>query len=169
MPERAPDRLFLQPGEMLLLARPSRVKTVLGSCVAITMRVPETGLSSIAHCLLPNANLPFEQLPLPERCRYVDSAVARMLEVFGRRGIRSGQLEIKLFGGSDQQQGSARMHTYHVGSRNVATALQCLSSRGLTPVSSGVGGRGGRLIDFNTSTGEVLVKRLPMPDEEDAA
>ena len=31
--------MFLHPGEMALLTRPSRVTTVLGSCVAITMRV----------------------------------------------------------------------------------------------------------------------------------
>jgi chemotaxis protein CheD len=169
MPERVPDHLFLQPGEMVLLARPTRVKTVLGSCVAITMRVPGTGLSSIAHCLLPNAKRPFAQLPLAERCRYVDSAVARMLELFGRRGICSETLEIKLFGGSDHQQDPAGIHRFHVGSRNVAAALECLSSHGLTPVASGVGGRGGRLIEFNTSTGEVLVKRLPVPDLEGVA
>jgi chemotaxis protein CheD len=146
---------------MVLLTRPGRVKTVLGSCVAITMRQRATGVSSIVHCLLPNAGIPFEALPPGECYRYVDSAVAHMLDGFARRGVRSRDLEVKLFGGSDNLEKLPGAGFFHVGSRNVASALEALWARGVAPVSQGVGGRRGRLIEFDTSTGNVLVKRLP--------
>ena len=155
-------QVFLQPGEMVVLTRPGRVKTVLGSCVAITMREPRTGVSSVVHCLLPNAGTPFGLVPVSERCRYVDSAIARMLEALARRGIQPADLEVKLFGGSDTLDASPGIQAFHVGSRNITAALDALSSRGLAPVSKGTGGRRGRLIEFDTATGDVLVKRLPV-------
>jgi chemotaxis protein CheD len=152
--------VFLQPGELVMLIRPSRVKTVLGSCVAITMREPFSGISSIVHCLLPHADRPFATLPLAERGRYVDSAVARMLDLLSRRGIFCAELEVKLFGGSDNIQTLPGIPGFHVGTRNVEAALESLGSRGLAPLSKSTGGRRGRVIEFDTSTGGVLVKRL---------
>ncbi len=152
--------MFLHPGEMALLTRPSRVKTVLGSCVAITMRARDGRLASIVHCLLPHACAPFGSLPWAERGRYVDSAIARMMDSFARRGVGPGELEVKLFGGAGSMKASERPG-FDVGLRNVEAALQTLAACGLAPVSKGVGGRRGRLIEFDTSTGDVLVKRLP--------
>ena len=74
--------VFLQPGEMVLLTRPGRVKTVLGSCVAITMRERISGVSAIVHCLLPNAGMPFDSLPPGDCYRYVDSAVRKIMAQF---------------------------------------------------------------------------------------
>ena len=143
-----------------MLTRPGRVKTVLGSCVAITMRERISGVSAIVHCLLPNAGMPFDSLPPGDCYRYVDSAVAGMLDGFARRGVRSRDLEIKLFGGSDHLEKLPGTEFFHVGSRNVASALDALWARGLAPLSQGVGGRRGRLIEFDTCTGAVLVSRL---------
>ena len=67
---------------------------------------------------------------------------------------------MKLFGGAGQYEG-LREAGFDVGLRNVEAALETLAACGLAPVSKGVGGRRGRLIEFDTFTGDVLVKRLP--------
>ena len=75
-----------------------------------------------------------------------------------REAGRRPALEIKLFGGADHL--GAGMGSYRVGNRNVEAAIQVLEARGIVPACSVVGGRCGRVIEFDTATGEVLVKRL---------
>jgi chemotaxis protein CheD len=47
-----------------------------------------------------------------------------------------------------------------VGSRNVTAARKVLSAQGLTLAASAVGGNRGRVLEFDTATGDVLVKTL---------
>jgi chemotaxis protein CheD len=162
MPE--PVTVFLQPCEMVLLTHPARVKTVLGSCVGITMRAPASGVAAMVHCLLPTAGAPYRQLPAEEYWRYVDAAVDRMLEAFATRGAAAGDLEVKLFGGADRLAAGAGETGYRVGRRNVKAALASLAGYGIEPVSREVGGRCGRLVEFDTASGSVFVKLLPSPE-----
>ncbi len=152
----SPDGVFLQPGEIFTTSAATRVKTVLGSCVAITMRAPRLGLSSIAHCLLPEAGTPLDRIASNEAPRYVDSAIHHMLQTFARSGADVQELEIKLFGGAD-----AFCTEYSVGKRNVDAARAALASRGLAAAASVVGGAQGRVLRFDTGTGDVLLKTLP--------
>ncbi len=153
--------VFLQPCEMVLVTRPARVKTVLGSCVGITMRSPSGGIAAMVHCLLPEAGAPYRQLPAAEHWRYVDAAVERLLDAFTRRGTPPGNLEVKIFGGADHLAANAPHEGYRVGRRNVAAALASLTRHGIEPVTKVVGGRCGRLVEFDTASGHVFVKRLP--------
>lgn len=163
MPETATvsERIFLQPGELVLANGPARVRTVLGSCVAITMRAPRTGLAAVAHCLLPSASRESAPLGRSVALRYVDATIDLMLAAFASRGVSAAELEVKLFGGSDNPPAGCSSGGYRVGGRNIEMALRVLSERGIRPLAAGVGGRAGRVIDFDSASGEVLVQRLP--------
>ncbi len=148
--------VFLGPAELLVTRGHQRVQTVLGSCLAIIMRSARLGVASMAHCLLPMADLSNEALPRREALRYVDSTIHLMLREFALRGVSSAELEIQLFGGADS------LHSpYAVGQRNVETALQVLATMGLSSVAGSVGGRHGRVVEYDTGTGEAAVKKLP--------
>ena len=159
MPDDAPRTgpLFLQPAELVVAETAMRVKTVLGSCLAIVMRAPRLGVAAMAHCLLPNAGADGE-----ERLKYVDTTIETMLLAFARRGAGWGELEVKLFGGADGLEGSAGGSPYRVGSRNVESALKELAARGMAAAASDVGGMCARLVELDTGTGDVFVKRLPV-------
>jgi chemotaxis protein CheD len=63
-----------------------------------------------------------------------------------------------MFGGADMfgvRDGSAT-----VGRQNIDKAVELMAAVGLRLVASDVGGPRGRKIFFNTSTGEVLLRRL---------
>ena len=159
--------VFLQPGGLFTGKAPTRVKTVLGSCVAITMREPNRGLAAMAHCLLPCAGVPAGELSRQEALRFVDTTIELMLKAFVRCGARPGNLEVKLFGGADGL--STRGSSMSVGARNVEVALAILASHGLSPAATVVGGRTGRVIEFDTASGEVRMRHLPsMPRGEEA-
>ncbi len=158
MPDEEPRAgpLFLQPAELVVAEAAMRVRTVLGSCVAIVMRAPRLGVAAMAHCLLPNSDGAAD-----EKLKYVDTTIAAMLLVFARRGAGSAELEVKLFGGADGMRASGAGSPYRVGSRNVESALCELAALGIVPASSDVGGEAARLIELDTGTGVVFVKRLP--------
>ncbi len=157
-PSSAGAAMFLQPAQMWVADRPTRIKTVLGSCVAITMLAPRLGVGAMGHCLLPNAGAATKNLSRNDALKYVDSTVDLMLQAFARRGVVSDELEIKLFGGADNL--GAGMGSYGVGNRNIEAAIEVLEARGIVPACSVVGGRRGRVIEFDTATGQVWVKRL---------
>ena len=152
---------FLHPGEIFTADEPARVKTVVGSCVAIVLRSPRLGLAAMAHCVLPDSGAPAGSLPAGSAGRYVDSAVDLMLGAFERRGACRAELQVKLFGGAGRRQGPGADPGCQVGPRNVTAARQALAAHGLRVAASDTGGSRGRVIEFDTGTGEVLVRRLP--------
>ena len=123
-PAAIDSTVFLHPGQLFTTQSPVSVKTILGSCLAVTMRAPRLGLAAMAHCLLPSAGVSSSALSEAEALRYVDSAIEFMLRSFAARGVAREELEIKLFGGA----GRSGLAWYHVGQRNVATAERVLAT-----------------------------------------
>jgi chemotaxis protein CheD len=154
------DFVFLKPGEWILADAPTHVKTILGSCVAITVRSPRLGLAAMTHCLLPSAGEAIESLEDADAARYVDSALDIVFDKFAQRGALPSELEVKLVGGADGLTQDLSRGRYSVGARNVRTALGEIAKRGITPSASVVGGQTGRVMVFDTATGDLFVKRL---------
>jgi chemotaxis protein CheD len=109
--------------------------------------------------------VPAAALPVAEALKYVDTAIELMLMAFATRGVTTQEIEVKLFGGADSLGADVPAGGYCVGSRNIEAALAVLAQRGIVPVAGGVGGRHGRVIDFDTASGEVHVRRLPSRSE----
>ena len=148
--------VFLEPGQLYLSDVPTSVKTVLGSCVAVTFRAPRLGFAAMTHCLLPDAGACLRPLPESEAPRYVNSAIELILRRLAALGISNQELEVKLFGGA----GRDGLQRYAVGRRNVARAKSVLARYGISPLVTVTGGGHGMSIEFDTDTGEVRVKRL---------
>jgi chemotaxis protein CheD len=90
--------------------------------------------------------------------RYVDSVIDKLAQEFDRLGAKPGEFEVKLFGGADVLVSSRKKAT--VGKMNGITALRVLEKLGFKPVVSRLGGNHGVFIEFHTSTGEVILRRL---------
>jgi len=149
------EGIYLHPGEMCLCDKPSRVETVLGSCVAVTMWNPRLRIGCICHAILP-----LSQGHGSEPLKYVDSSIQSMLHLLARHSSRRPELEVKVFGGASIR----RLAPNHrsVGRQNVDVALALLRDEGFTLRTSDTGGTAGRKLIFYTATGEVFVKRIPM-------
>jgi chemotaxis protein CheD len=157
-------KVFLRPGELWIDNVPTLVKTILGSCLAITVRAPRLGLASVTHCLLPSAGGEPERLSRAESLKYVDATMGILFDTFASRGAALRELEVKLIGGADNILATGSPNHYAVGDRNVKMALEGLAQRGITPAAAIVGGRSGRVMVFDTGTGDVFIKRLsPTP------
>ena len=154
--------LYLKPGEYYLGDHPTKVTTVLGSCVAVSMYHRPSGLAAICHAVAPDCDA---TASCPSGCpklqRYVRCMIPAMVHAFSSRGVSPANIETKLFGGAAMIDGDNRRDPGKlVGAQNIAAAREVIQQCGLVLKSSDVGGRVGRKIIFETATGDILLKRL---------
>lgn len=155
--------IYLQPGDWELVREPAILKTVLGSCVGITFRVPRLGIGVMCHPMLPHhAVRPRMQHNPSAIGRYVDSIIPELARMLDELGARRSEVEVKLFGGADVLATQRKGDT--VGKMNADTAVRVLEQEGFRLAASHLGGRRGVFIEFHTGTGEVLLRRLSNMD-----
>jgi len=164
------EAVYLKPGDYCIALRPTIVKTVLGSCVTITMYSSRTKIGAACHALLPTCRE--DQRPqcstrtCPNASRYVECIIPEMARRMQEKGMVLSGLEIKLFGGADMMMESLADHQ-RVGSQNVLKSKMLLAQLGMTIKSSDVGGGAGRKLIFDTRSGDVWIKRLATREKID--
>jgi chemotaxis protein CheD len=152
----------LLPGKLHLAQSPSILRTILGSCISLTFFSSRLGAGAMCHSIFPRLpkNGPAGFNPWDEH-RYVDASIRYLARRFESLGAHRSELQIKVFGGADVLS-ITRVDGCRptVGRMNCVAAAEVLAEEGFTIVASDVGGTRGRKIQFDTSTGEVLVQRL---------
>jgi chemotaxis protein CheD len=155
--------VYVQPGESHLIKEPAILRTLLGSCVGVTFWVPRLGLAALCHAMLPSypLKLPVGGMSLAGGRRYVDFTIRDLAKQFDSLGARRGEIQVKVFGGGDvllvTHPDSTRPT---VGKMNIDAAIKVLRDEGFEVIASSLGGTVGIHIQFNTGTGEVLLRRL---------
>ncbi|HDH11215.1 MAG TPA: chemotaxis protein CheD [Nitrospirae bacterium] len=152
---------YLKPGQIYIAEKPTLVSTVLGSCISVTMFNSRFKIGAISHGMLPLCkSMNSCAGECHESFKYVDCSIRRMIKMFNTYGIKSGEIEVKLFGGADVLGSGNVGNIMSVGGMNIETALKMIRTKGLNIVISDVGGLCGRKIYFYTHTGEIFLKRL---------
>jgi chemotaxis protein CheD len=113
----------------------------------------------MCHPMLPNAPAD-AQIGVSQGRRYVDYAIRELASRFDSLGALRGEVEVKLFGGGDVLMVAADDSRPTIGRMNIEVALDVLREEGFTVAASSLGGTCGVHISFNTSTGEVRLRRL---------
>ena len=145
--------LFLKPGEVIISASPILVRTILGSCVAITMFSQQRQVGAICHAMLPSPR-ERESSPL-----YVDTAIRCIYQKMVEYDAQD-DLVVKMFGGAQILACTDIRITYSVGEQNIMQAQETLNSLGLDAIIADVGGSSGRKLLFSIKTGDVYLHRL---------
>lgn len=147
-------KLYLNPAELVIAEAPTKVITVLGSCVSVTLFSPKLKIGAICHAVLPHGKS-------AEPTKFVDQSVSYMLKCFRSHGVEPKDLVAKVFGGSDMfvlldPNGSE----FTIGTQNIRAAKRCLADAGLKLAAADTGGRLGRKLVFYSHTGDVYLKRI---------
>ena len=146
-------RVFVHPGKLAASATPCRITTILGSCVAISLHDPTTGVGGINHFLLPRA-------PHGEQsARFGDHALSQLLEAVERLGARRQQLVAKVVGGACVLD-VFRDKATHLGNQNASMAFEALHDLKLPVLMAETGGRKARHVTFYPHTGDLVVRSL---------
>ena len=120
--------------------------TILGSCVAVCMRDPKTGVGGMNHFLLPSGKAE----GLDDGRRYGAYAMELLINELLRTGARRDRLEAKLFGGARMFGGLS-----DVGASNAAFAEKFLRDEGIPVVGSSLGGLAARRVQYWPTTGRA--------------
>lgn len=155
--------IFLKPAELSFVRDPALIRTVLGSCVTVTMRNPRLHVAAACHPVLPVCRESARCRPAScrNKHKYVECVIPEMIKRFQEIGGRLDELEVKLFGGANMfSRKGLQQEILHVGSMNVSMARQKLAELELSLKSYDVGGVQGRKLFFNTVTGDVWVKKF---------
>jgi chemotaxis protein CheD len=149
--------LMLKPGEYAVGDAGCRMRTVLGSCVSITLWHPHMRIGAMSHFLLAARNAPADgRLD----ARYGDEALTLMLRDLERLGVSGPQCEAKIFGGGNMFPDQDSPAALHVGRRNGEAARHLLQNRGIAVQSESLFGVGHRQIIFEVSSGDVWARQI---------
>ncbi len=155
--------IFLAPGELFVGDASFKIRTILGSCVSITLWHPTLRVGGMSHFLLPTRGSAVAADGLDGR--YGDEALALMFRDLKAAGANPAQCEAKIFGGGNMFPGNqhARGHQalgISVGKRNGEAARNMLKQHGIEVVTESLFGVGHRQIIFDVSKGDVWSRQV---------
>ncbi len=139
---------FLYPSTLYASSTPSMVTTILGSCISICLFDPVLKVGGINHFMLPLWN--GQGLPSP---KYGNIAIEKLTEKMYLLGSKKSNLIAKVFGGGEVIDSTIKH--FNIGERNIIIAFEMLDNLKIHVAAKSVGGKFGRKIEYNTSTGEI--------------
>ena len=165
----APDdvlEIFLGPGEFYFGDGKTRIRTVLGSCVAITLWHPTRLIGGMSHYMLPNRTPRRKNgSPLSLDGRYADEVMEMFMRELRRSRSKPAEYQVKIFGGGRMFEHFGKDRSIHVGipERNVQVGRELVSRYGFSFSAEDLGGRGHRNVMLDLWSGDAWVKKPPKP------
>lgn len=147
--------VFLMPGQLYFGNKANKIRTLLGSCVAVTLWHPQRRIGGMCHYLLPER----KRTPgMPLDGRYGEEALHMLMEAVKRSGAHPGDFETHLYGGADTMPDHLKS-TLNVGERNIDKGWTLIDKYGLQLVGVDVGENVPRNVMLELPTGMVDMKR----------
>jgi len=147
--------VVLNPGDFHFGGTDTRIHTLLGSCVSVTLWHPLRRVGGMCHYMLPHRRIPAARNGLDGR--YADHAVRMFLEVIERIGTKPREYVAHLYGGGNQFPPFQRGRAPDVAKNNIEAGLTLLDRFGFRLAHTDLGGTGPRRLSFEVATGEVTL------------
>jgi len=158
MPDSKLIDIFLMPGDYFVGDERYRVRTLLGSCVSVTLWHPAMRIGAMSHFLLPGQG---RRKAHDKPGIYGADAMNLLLEGLAHHGVPLIQCQGKIFGGAAMFPRNAKVRD--IGMQNGDYARSMLQQHGIHVVSESLFGEGHRQLIFTIRSGEVLSRQVP-PD-----
>ena len=151
--------VFLQPGQYFVGNANHTIRTLLGSCVSMTLWHPTRKIGAMSHFLLP-ARAPERSAEDSLDGKYGDEALQLMLGELRRLDVPPSQCLAKVFGGGSMFPQGGRDRHEHIGRKNGAAARRMLQAHRIEIVSEHLFGVGHRQIIFEIGSGDVWARQV---------
>ncbi|MBQ1782731.1 MAG: chemotaxis protein CheD [Gammaproteobacteria bacterium] len=155
--DRAQQEVYLRPGDFYFGDQRVRIRTLLGSCVSITLWHPQRLIGGMCHYMLPgDGRVAAERLD----GRYAPDALALFSRELQRNSCLPCDFDVKLFGGGRMFMSGNGMDfgLLDVGIRNIDAGRQLLHRHGFAIKAEHLAGDGHRTLVFDIATGDVWVR-----------
>ena len=150
--------VFLKPGEVFVSDQPTRVSTVLGSCVSIFVFDQKLRIGGANHFMLPKPESGIEKMS--ERFAYGCFAIPELFRQLKQRGSQKEDLIVKIVGGASVLESTSGSAGKEVGRVNVECAHEYLRKLGISVAKESTGGRFGFKVEFLSEDGIVRMKKV---------
>lgn len=161
------NALVLMPGDIYFGHQPVKVKTLLGSCVAIVLWHPQKRLGGMCHFVLPTRQGIGGLLD----ARYANDAMQIYIKEMAKHNTRPHEYQAWLFGGASMFSALVKeCQTQHatqprrcegcksVACRNRIAALELVNKYELILMESDLGGHHHRLVEFHLGMGKPFLR-----------
>jgi chemotaxis protein CheD len=150
--------VFLQPGEFYFGEENTRIRTLLGSCVAVTLWHPKLRIGGMAHYMLPQRAGRAACQPLDGR--YAEEVMLMFQRELQQTKTRPADYRVKLFGGGRMFAHVQKVKRHvDVSDRNVEFGRQLMAQHGFKIHAEDLGGDGHRNVVFDLWSGDVWLKK----------
>ncbi|MDD1623865.1 MAG: chemotaxis protein CheD [Methylococcaceae bacterium] len=161
--------IFLQPGDFYFGDMNTRIRTLLGSCVSITMWHPTRLIGGMCHYLLP-ARESSSANSLDGR--YAKEAMQMFTQEIRATKTHPSEYTVKLFGAGNMFPGIKKKNQCNpngctdsinactnISCKNMAIARSLVASHGFVVAAEDLGGNSHRQIVFDIYNGYVWVRK----------
>jgi len=146
------------PGEVFFCTESSVLRTVLGSCIALTVWHPGFRVGGMCHYVLPNSSQPNAKVYANRYGEFaLDSLLREMQSI-----CNANDYVLRLYGGAAMF--GNRLED-SIGAKNIEFALEWLDRHALKPAYQDIGGRCSRTVKLDLGSGEIDLKRYISDDQ----
>lgn len=149
------QNIVLMPGQMHIGQQVSSVRTLLGSCVAITLWHPARRIGGMCHFLLPSRT---RRAGEPADGRYGDEAVEAMVASIKALRTAPEDYVAHLYGGADTMSGVSAAK-FNIGERNIEQGWTLIDKYGFRLDGVDVGEDIPRMVALSLANGTVAMRR----------
>ena len=140
-------------GMLMMIKEPSILSiTGIGSCIGLALRDNQCHASGLAHVVLPSSKQADDAYVAPGK--YADKAVNFLARGLVSMGAEIQRMGAKLVGGAQVLANGG-----FDGHKNVESVRSELGKHNIKVIAEDVGSTYGRSMKFDTSSGEIVVRR----------
>ena len=147
----APTDYFIEPGYILVAARPAVISGVLGSCVSVCLYDRKRKVGGMNHFRYPFIGEKHRATAI-----YGNVSTLALIRMMIAEGSKPKHLEAQIIGGAHNPAASPK----NIGRENVLMARKILIRHRISVTSEDVGGEKGRKVVFNTRQNEIAVMKV---------
>ena len=155
-PEIELPSIYLVVGEIYFGKYAKEVKTLLGSCVSVTLWQPRLKLGGMCHILLPEDKE--DNMDDPNNTRYAAGAINWFLKHISNNKTRPSDYIVGLYGGGQMFSSVNNQFGTDIGGKNVKIVRELLAKHGFTIAHEDVSEPKYRNIVMDLSNGRVTIK-----------
>ncbi len=152
--------IFLHPGDFHFGDATTRIVTLLGSCVSITVWNPRLRVGGMCHYMLPSRGAPPAGGGYDGR--YGDEAMLLLMQNIRNLGADPAEFQAKVFGGANMFPLKCQRNEMNVGERNIEMALTLLQHYRISIKAKHIGGDGHRKLMLDIWSGDAWLKHRPL-------
>jgi chemotaxis protein CheD len=134
-------------------AKPTVLRTILGSCIGICIYDRMKKIGGMAHILLPKDTSGGSN---PEK--YAETAIPLLINRLMKEGAKKEFMSAKIAGGASMFKFESNVSLGQIGERNIDETKKLLEKAGIPILEEDTGGNTGRVINFFLDDGHLKVR-----------